>query len=507
MKSFLSRVMAILAAMTLMFTMAGISSVPVKAAGADQEATEGSITVTGIEEKDALISVYRIIKITVDDRGELNYEWTDAVKSWVETNYPAYKNPTNFSSAEAGSVLSEFYSKLASAILKNEVTLTAAGSKTADGSGSDTISNLNAGNYLILVDGKTRLYKAAAANVMPEKDALGTYTTTAGTALLSVKAQELIPDKRLVDEDGSQEENGVSIGDTVKWETTYDIPEYPDNVKDPEYYVYDIFPKSLRLVEDSIAISGLAEDGTATVLSADAYTKVTTVPEVTETPTFAYQFSYDKIKVYAKIQIKYDSVVTEEAEVYKTGENTAGLKYEQPSSGSEKKYGGDTTDKKVPEIYGAIIKKVDKSDTTILLAGAKFELSQNGKKISFVKLSDGVYKKAESNEKGVTTLDVGSTGNQKGLLKIQGLAAGTYTLTETEAPEGYNKLTSDVSIKIEAEKEDTDDGYTELEITNSKDFTLPSTGGMGTTLFTVSGILLMAAGFILFLRTKRNRAE
>ena len=94
-------------------------------------------------------------------------------------------------------------------------------------------------------------------------------------------------------------------------------------------------------------------------------------------------------------------------------------------------------------------------------------------------------------------------------LKLNGLAAGTYWLVETKAPQGYNGITAPIKITItksgDAEvdnwkisKDDVDDKIIDIE--NSTGTILPGTGGMGTILFTVVGIalvLIIAASFVI----------
>ena len=126
---------------------------------------------------------------------------------------------------------------------------------------------------------------------------------------------------------------------------------------------------------------------------------------------------------------------------------------------------------------------------------------------------------------------VTESGENMGKLILSGLDAGTYTLTETKAPAGYVTLGAPKTITITDDKPamegdtanskpnglvddgensaDGIDGYYELDVANSKGFTLPSTGGMGTVLFTAIGIVLMGGGLVLLLLylRRRNRAE
>ena len=101
-------------------------------------------------------------------------------------------------------------------------------------------------------------------------------------------------------------------------------------------------------------------------------------------------------------------------------------------------------------------------------------------------------------------------------LHVNGLAEGTYYLVETKAPDGYNKLTAPVVIKI-TKSIDTDvnnwtiskDGKDEtdkiIDIANSTGSLLPSTGGRGAIAFAVIAALLVFGVAVSFIRDKRKK--
>ncbi len=113
------------------------------------------------------------------------------------------------------------------------------------------------------------------------------------------------------------------------------------------------------------------------------------------------------------------------------------------------------------------------------------------------------------------------TGND-GMIYIEGLDTGTYTLTETKAPDGFNPLTGSVTVTIDATyNEETgemtshtvtytygdDEGTGVVDIQNNAGSILPSTGGMGTTLFYIVGIILVLGAAVLFVTKKRLDRE
>ncbi len=153
------------------------------------------------------------------------------------------------------------------------------------------------------------------------------------------------------------------------------------------------------------------------------------------------------------------------------------------------------------------------------LANAVFSLSDaNGRKIK--------VNATPATVNGVSVYTVDPNGTEdittpaSGHITIKGLASGTYTLTEEKAPNGYNKLTE--SLTIEVAGEDTNyvlNGETveaeagntlynggvvdEVAVLNNTGALLPSTGGIGTTIFYAAGIVLMAGAVFFVVRRKK----
>ena len=177
--------------------------------------------------------------------------------------------------------------------------------------------------------------------------------------------------------------------------------------------------------------------------------------------------------------------------------------------------------------YKLDVVKVDGNGTK--LAGAEFELSLNKEKadpIPVVDLGNGKYRVATANdETTTTTLVTPSDEAYKGLIEITGLDADQYKLTETKAPEGYNLLTAPITFTITSEttdKQGDDNGqqavnsvvytegeetFTALKVINTAGSILPSTGGMGTTIFYVLGVVLIVAGAAYFIVRRKQNAE
>lgn len=292
--------------------------------------------------------------------------------------------------------------------------------------------------------------------------------------------------------------NNASIGDTVYFQTTITAQPGAQN-----YVLHDKMAEGLTLKNDSIVV----KKGESPVETSD-YTLKTS--DFTDDCTFEIVFGQtfcDDLQKDEKITVTYSATLNENAVIAGEGnKNETKLKYgdsqeTQPSVTNTKTFKMD-----VFKFYK------DKNDSTTEkgLAGAIFKLtkgSQDAENIGFVKTSnetatDDVYRVAKKGEAGtVTTI----TSPDSGKFKIQGLGAGTYYLTETQQPAGYNKLKNPVTVVIG------NDGNVKVDsanadpvkVENKTGTVLPSTGGTGTTMiYLVGAVLVLGSGVVL--ATKRR---
>lgn len=129
--------------------------------------------------------------------------------------------------------------------------------------------------------------------------------------------------------------------------------------------------------------------------------------------------------------------------------------------------------------------------------------SQAGKALKFKKLSDGHY---AVDPTGETKLVTGEKGEMKGKIIIDGLDVGDYKLKETKAPDNFNLMQGEKDVTIEQngeaqekhllantnDKENSKSAYWYQTVVDKRISGLPATGGMGTTIFMVAGIAVMA---------------
>lgn len=147
---------------------------------------------------------------------------------------------------------------------------------------------------------------------------------------------------------------------------------------------------------------------------------------------------------------------------------------------------------------------------TTVLKGAEFKLYKGSKTdvkeknieaLKFVKISDDVYKLALDTDEDKTSTLV----SKNGVLTVKGLDEGEYWFEETKAPEGYSINTNGATATITENK--TQNVTVNASLTDTKLSALPSTGGIGTTIFTIAGCLIMvtAAGLFFASRKRTNK--
>lgn len=167
--------------------------------------------------------------------------------------------------------------------------------------------------------------------------------------------------------------------------------------------------------------------------------------------------------------------------------------------------------------YPLDIKKTNKK-TSELLAGAKFSLyrteqdAKDKRNAITVSGSNGNYVVDPAS----TTTEFESVENDLGRynLRVNGLAAGDYWLVETQAPEGFNKLTDPIKVTITKDgdtnwtvkKNDTAEDDKIIDVENSSGSLLPSTGGRGAIAFAVIAAILVFGVAVSFIRDKRKEA-
>ena len=471
--------------------------------------TKGTITVKGLE-PGATIQAYKIIEPTFANGVFTGYQFVTKVKDWIPVKYSQYKNISELAKATAENK-DAFFTDLAAAIKADDAW-------TADKTGDDkdannitngiiTLTEVTIGQYLLLPMSNGIVYRAETVELLPE-----VVNTDNGTRYVVKDVEKTITKYSRVSitktADNHQHAVTRGLGDNVAFKIEALVPQYPVNSINQTYIIKDTLPLGLSIdittIDDTkpIVVKGFtgASDQSGTVLNADTteYTRVVTQKGFTLTFN-----NYSKIKQYANIVVTYSAVVTGDAVVgTQDNVNQADLEYAQNPYVSGTSHVGD---KVYVYTFGVNVTKKD-SESKTPLPGAVFKLYK-------------VVKDTSSQTGSEISVDTKREfiSNDKGQFTINQLGEGKYELQEINAPIGYVLLNEKISFTITATKDDEDNctqwldkknetdpntAFLDLSILNYKT-TMPSTGGMGTVIFTVSGILLMAGAIVYLVIRKR----
>lgn len=526
MKSLMKKVFAAAAAIATVFGLAATTVATANAAG-------GNATLT-VSTKDAkfagkTVNAYKMFSATVSsDGGAVSHTLNDAWK-------PFFKNSvglTDVTDANVNDKANDYVSKLKDSALTAfaakasnwaqtktnnitaDATATVPKNAATDGKYTATFTGLDYGYYVVAVPGAT------VANTNGQYAALvRVHSTTVG-----VDIKGALP--TVVKKVNGEGATHAQIGDTLTFTLTSTIPDmsaynkYTFNFK-------DTLSKGLSFKQvESVKV------GDTTLTENTDYT--VTRPTVTDNTLTVDMLNFKNQQTNAgkTITVTYTATLNKDAVVGGHGNtNSATIQYSNnPSTGGT----GESEPSKVRVFtYGFTVDKYtgdNYTDAATRLAGAKFTLApKNGDPMSFVKVKDGnatenaVYRVATDDEKASTTTTTIITP-ASGKVDFQGLKNGEYTLTETEAPAGYNKLASAIGVKVEGRNDGTDTTNANVHITydndngssnydqpasngvipvrNKSGVVLPGTGGMGTIAFTVIGVLVIALGVAWTLKRK-----
>lgn len=492
---YMKKFMALLAALTLALTMA----VPAFAASGTASSSKGKITidnaVTGTTYK-----AYRIFDLESYDTNKDVYSYKLSTK-WKD--FPAYRaiiDDNEVSAEEFFSVNSAGYiewkdakkeagadfAKLAKAFAV-EKSIAYDATETATGA-EVTFTDLTLGYYLV----DTSLGSLCSLN------------TTAPSVTIKEKNSDTTIEKKIVITGINGEEkvdsNSAGIGDTVNFEITITVKD--GNPKD--YVLHDQL-SGLTFDPDSLKVT----IGEKTLTAGTDYTLD---KKPTDGDSFDVNFANGTLKPNDVVVVTYSATVAADATIAGAGNtNKAKLDYSGKHSTDEKT----TTYVWKLNVHKYTLNSTNKEEA---LNGAKFVLyRKDGDTKEYAKLIGGKIDSWVTDKNSATTLETSGEGN----ISIEGLNVGIYYLEETEAPVGYNKLAKPIEVKITATSDDATGVSETVEYRNENDSTytpatnatvkvlneagtqLPSTGGIGTTIFYVIGGGLMAVAAVLLVTKKR----
>lgn len=515
-KKFLAILLSLVMLLAMGTTAFAATNVP-------KDTDTATVTIKNVE-AGATVTLYQIVKPVYNDAGLKGYELVTA-NSIADIEAPT--------TAEIAA--------LAQAATSRQDGITAAPDATVNTTYTATVG---AGMYLVLVEGSgATVYNPMIVSVNYDKDSAtegGEVDAQSNWELKNVTAyaKSGTPgvDKKIVNSDGNSNGNDVAIGDTVDFEIDTAIPSYSDQYTSLKFDITD----TLSAGFDAASNIAVKVDGSSVTAGTDTYSVTTG----TGTFTVSFADAYIRANGGKSVVVTYSATVNSSAGLnYDANTNTATIKFSNDPTDStsygevhDETYtytfaidgmlGGTQTGKtyqthEVIKVYEDGKVEVISADTALLdeievtnpLAGAVFTLTNTKTNKTYT-----------------------ATSNSEGYLEgFTGLDAGGYTLVETTAPAGYvvdptvhtvnisaeyngNGTLLSYSITIDGQTTSTYtatyDGTTPtittlegtqstLTIENTKIPALPSTGGIGTTIFYVTGSILLVGAAILLITKKR----
>lgn len=508
----IKRIIALLLTAVMTMTMS------VTAFAAD---TGNSLTVNvkdGQDLKGQTINLYKLFDLTTSESGETkNYAYTvntatgykEALNSALGHSYTTdeeYAKAVLDLGKDNSAGVQKFANDFTAYALKNGTTVKAtetSGKITGENTMSYNFNELAKGYYLVYVTGG--------------KEIQSSLVTVDGEKEVSLKTEAPSITKKA-------DKDTVSIGQVVTYTVTGSVPD-TTGYDQYQYIIHDELSTGLDFVNDA---NGTTLGEGATTVNVTVAFKGTGVTDASTAPTTATLDTTNNKKMSLDLSawvrdnqtnkgkeftVTYYAKVNKDAVV--TEKNKAQLEYGNKP--------GETTtttpsEAKTPTYPLDILKT--RKDTSKKLAGAKFSLytseTDAKNRTNPIKVTGNNGNYVVDSTSATTEFESVENIDGKGYnLRVNGLAEGTYYLVETKAPDGFNKLTAPIVIKI-TKSADTDvnnwtiskDGTVEtdkiIDVENSTGSLLPSTGGMGTIAFAVVAAILVFGVAVSFIRDKKR---
>ena len=566
MKKLVSRFMAVLMAMTMILSM----SMTAFAA----EAPKGTLTVNNTVAGKTL-DLYQIFTATKNEAGNVAYTLNSAYEGFFQSKISGASTLTGEALSEKaynyvkdqvgtdGSNGAAFAKDILDWILKNATTVATTHTTANTTADTTVINNLDYGYYVVYPLGATDTSTAPGNEKV--KSVASLVSVTGIDATVNMKSNYPTVDKKIIpaqsgsgitigaivngnwegnhqmeldDENesedtiaphGATDEKKVGdfgIGDTVTYQLTSKVPDMT-GYNSCTFKFSDTLSKGLDLKE---VLSVKVGNTTLTAKSTGANTYALAYDKSNRTLTVTLNDFYNSYKNRTgdTITVVYTATLNRDAVIgMNPNTNKAVVEY----SNNPKSDGTGKSEPSIVDVHTfdfTIFKYYLKDETQTGLANAEFELykaneagdaADTNAKINIVDEGNGVYRQATADEAkatGFTSAKIVSDADGKVLVK--GLDAGTYYLRETKAPEGYNKLLSDIKVEIKPVYDETTGKLTsysvdytyngkttngaaitnktdspEVAVENKTGAQLPSTGSKGALMVTLAGIVLFGA--------------
>lgn len=517
MKKLVSRLMAVLMAMTMILSM----SMTAFAA----EASKGTLTVNNTVAGKTL-DLYQIFTATKSENN-VAYTLNSAYEGFFKNNtrIPGSESLTGEALSEAaynyvktqvgtdGSNGAAFAKDIMGWILGNTATVEATHTTATTTDTTTIINNLDYGYYVVYPLGATDTSTAPGNEAVKSVASLVSVTGTDATVNMKSNYPTVV--KKVNDKIADD----VNIGDTVTYTLTSKVPDMTGYTT----YVFnfkDTLSAGLTFKEITSVTVGSGENVQNVTAGTGDNTYTLTPDGQNITITMNNFLASNANKAGQEIKVTYTATLNKDAVTgFDANKNSATVEYSN-KPGTDNKGESEPSIVDVHTFNFTIFKYYLKDAAKTGLANAEFELYKAngevaGDKVNIKKVTNGEYRVATSEEAAAEGFksDVIVSGNN-GKVLVKGLDAGTYYLRETKAPEGYNKLLSDIKVEIKATygAEGKLESYTvdytyngtttqgtaitnktdspEVAVENKTGAQLPSTGSKGALMVTLAGIVL-----------------
>ena len=421
------------------------------------------ITVKNLTKNDkTTLKLYQVVKF---NDATSSWEVTDWVKEALKDD-PSLVDLTTTPAKIDYAKLAEKYLPTSPNAVKENVNTT-----------SCDFTDLEVGAYLITASGNTTSYTVMGT---------GTYDYDENSNLIKPVSKEISAKGEtytVVKTLKNSNQTFVIKGETVEFNIDTVFPSYADDNTNRTFTITDT-PTGMKVTGVKVSVGGteLTENVDYTISELGVKDKAVTVSFTSD------YIGTSNAHAAAAVRVEVTAVVTSDDGTYS---NKATSYY-------------DSTPSEVFGTSGSItINKTDDNKTTPNpLTGAKFSIKKGETTLEFVELSAGEYTLYTEDtvipEGKQKVTDV--TVNEKGVVTVKGLGAGEYVITETLAPEGYSINNNIPNVTLEKGEHQN----RTIQVKDSKLSALPSTGGIGTTIFTIAGCVIMIAAAGLFFASRKK---
>lgn len=479
-----------------------LSILPMNVFAAQRKVTTSStasITINNAVENDVL-SAYKVVDITYNaTENTLSHKWNsdfdDYFNGTTTYNNTAYTVDQFAALTNDSADLKTLLAQLPNYIIDKNITpvdtQTVAADKTA------TFAGLAMGEYFIRPTSTASVYQLMLQKVEPtvaEVDGKQTYVIDDVT--FSAKHKEVSVDK-------AADKTSVTKNEKVTYTITVEIPTYATGAVDKSFYVSDLLPDGLTIDTDSIKVQIDATD-----VDASKYTL-----DKTATNDYTFKLSVDTDKYAAswsanggkQLVITYTATLNDNNKTAVNVKETNKVTFDYsfyPYVENSHRQKTDTVD---VTTFAIKIDKFVKDQEADKLAGAKFDLYRTATQ---AEIDAGTSVEIPLTSIQGIKLEGDKVTDANGAATFEKYEAnGTnydYYLVETQAPSGYNLLDDAVKVNFTDSDVATTEGIYTVKVPNSSGIKLPITGGTGTVIFTVIGIVLMVGAVILLVVSRKK---